>query len=89
MQMTSIEAFHSLKNLGAKQQAVLDELTNPMTNRQLARRLGWEINRVTPRVNELVALGFVTEHGTTIDQDTNKRAILWVRAEKTHPMTMF
>lgn len=35
------------------------------TRKQLARALGWEINRVTPRCGELIELGFLEECGCT------------------------
>tara|TARA_R110002020_G_scaffold133897_3_gene298835 strand:- start:2316 stop:2465 length:150 start_codon:yes stop_codon:yes gene_type:complete len=48
-----------------------------MTNRQIARNLGWDINRVTGRVSELVNLGKVSSKGTTFDKDTNRTVTLW------------
>tara|TARA_R100000808_G_C2084175_1_gene106941 strand:- start:170 stop:337 length:168 start_codon:yes stop_codon:yes gene_type:complete len=49
----------------------------PLTNRQIARSLGWDINRVTGRVSELVNLGKITSKGTTYDKDTNRTVTLW------------
>lgn len=77
-QQTSVDAFHGLKGLGERQQTVLAVLKQEhMTNRELASKLGWEINRVTPRVNELMNMGLVTDFGTKWDKETGKRAIIW------------
>mgnify|MGYP001292109456 CR=1 FL=1 len=77
-QQTSVDAFHGLTGLGRRQEAVLAVLKQEhMTNREVAARLGWEINRVTPRVNELMNMGLVTDFGTKWDKETGKRAIIW------------
>jgi hypothetical protein len=59
IQNTSIKAYENeiAPNLGRKQAAIRRLLlVNPagMTNAEIARALEWTINRVTPRVNELV-----------------------------------
>lgn len=48
-------------NLAEKQQTVLDTmyLRDDWTNEEIARKLGWGINRVTGRVYELRQLGLV------------------------------
>lgn len=58
---TSLTAYKSIVNLGAKQTTVLEKIEEiqPCSNRQIARSLGWEINRVTGRVNELAKLGLI------------------------------
>ena len=38
------------------------------TNRMIAKKLWWDINRVTGRVTELVGLGMVSANGTYFDQ---------------------
>jgi hypothetical protein len=43
----------------------------------IAKALGWDINRVTGRVTELVNLGLVTADDTTYDSDTNRTVTLW------------
>jgi predicted HTH transcriptional regulator len=65
--------------LGDKQKTIytLIKKKGPMTNRQIARNLGWDINRVTGRVSELVGLGKVSSKGTTFDKDTNRTVTLW------------
>jgi DNA-binding MarR family transcriptional regulator len=88
-QQTSIDAYYSIDDLGSRQKFVLELIRHygNMTNREIASRLGWEINRVTPRVNELVKLGFVTDQGTKLDPQTGKRAIVWGEAERTRQIT--
>lgn len=63
---TSKSAYDSIRDsLGAKQRQVYDVIrrNEPVTNEQIAYLLGWEINRVTGRVNELVKMGFVAQMG--------------------------
>jgi DNA-binding MarR family transcriptional regulator len=48
-----------------------------ITNRMLAKHLGWDINRVTGRVTELVNMGMVKASGTTKDSETNRTVTLW------------
>jgi len=43
----------------------------------IAKALGWDINRVTGRVTELVSLGMVTSSGTHFDKQTNRTVTLW------------
>ena len=58
---TSLFAYRSIVNLGAKQSTVLEKIEElqPCSNKQIARALGWEINRVTGRVNELAKMGLI------------------------------
>lgn len=75
---TSLFAYKSIVNLGAKQTTVLEKIEElqPCSNKQIARALGWEINRVTGRVNELCKLGLIkTEH--TAVNDTGRPEKLW------------
>ena len=62
-----------------KQQTVYGAIktTIPATNRNIAKALGWDINRVTGRVTELVNLGMVTSNGTHFDKQTNRTVTLW------------
>ena len=79
MQDTSIEAFMKLKNVAESQRQVLDVLkflTNA-TNAELAAKLGWPINRVTPRVKELREKGLVLDAGKRICQITRGTAHAW------------
>lgn len=81
MQTTSIEAYrvHVLPTLGDRQKAVYAVLNgyNDLTNKELASLLKWEINTVTPRVNELVKLGLVEEKCKRICRKTGKKCIAW------------
>ena len=43
----------------------------------IAKNLGWDINRVTGRVTELVNMGMVTDNGTIKDHETNRTVTLW------------
>jgi len=57
---TSKEAYASIQDrLGEKQQLVLGALEelNVGCNDEIARQLGWPINRVTGRVNEIRKMG--------------------------------
>ena len=65
--------------IGMKQQTVYGAIktTTPATNRNIAKTLGWDINRVTGRVTELVNLGMVISDGTHFDTQTNRTVTLW------------
>ena len=65
--------------IGKKQRTVYGAIktTNPATNRNIAKVLGWDINRVTGRVTELVSKGMVTTNGTYFDAQTNRTVTLW------------
>ena len=43
----------------------------------IAKALGWDINRVTGRVTELVGLGLVGTDETHYDNETNRTVTLW------------
>lgn len=84
IQQTSFQAFLDLKDsgtIGAKQHQVLSVLGEygPMCNWQIAQALEWEVNRVTPRTNELVKLGKVVFYKKDIGP-TGKKVIFWKKA---------
>lgn len=58
---TSLFAYGTIKDLGDKQQKVYDKIDEmqPCSNEQIAKALGWPINRVTGRVTELSKLGVI------------------------------
>ena len=58
---TSRLAYDSLQELGNKQAEVLEKIEElqPCSNKDIARSLKWEINRVTGRVNELAKKGLI------------------------------
>ena len=47
------------------------------TNLMVARKLDWDINRVTPRMNELVKMRLVVEDKTDNCKVTGRQAIYW------------
>ena len=60
MQETSLEAWTSLQpKLQTRREQVMVAISflGSATNMEIAEHLGWSINRVTPRVNELLADG--------------------------------
>lgn len=61
MAHTSRLAYESVKDLGNKQMEVLGKIEElqPCSNKKIAESLGWEINRVTGRVNELAKMGLI------------------------------
>jgi len=67
MRQTSLLAFREIKpKRHTAHEAIINllEITvRPPTNSEIAKSLGWSINRVTPRVNELVKLGQVEDGG--------------------------
>ncbi len=64
MRSTSLDAYNDVKKeLGDRQKLVLDwikKLGCP-TNLEISKFSGIPINQVTPRTNELVKMGLVTE----------------------------
>jgi hypothetical protein len=49
-----------------------------ITNLEIARTLGWDINRVTPRTNELRKMAYVEELMTRPCKVTGNMAMAWV-----------
>ena len=79
---TSRQSYKQLiesKTIGRKQAKVYKTIKSlgQATNRMVANDLGWDINRVTGRVTELVNLGLVTDSGTYKDRETNRTVTLW------------
>ncbi|MDP1570800.1 MAG: hypothetical protein Q8L86_12450 [Vicinamibacterales bacterium] len=83
IQDTSLAAHESIKPEISERQAkvlkVISEL-GPVTNKQIARSLGWPINTVTPRTLELREAKLVEEAGKERDPDTGRHAITWQKA---------
>mgnify|MGYP001575402117 CR=1 FL=1 len=85
VQETSREAFYTevIPNLGERQKSVLEAFGDEAyTNLELSRRLGWEINCVTPRVLELRQKGLIDEHCRRPDEITGRRSVCWVKVKK-------
>jgi DNA-binding MarR family transcriptional regulator len=79
IQQTSILAYQTAKkNLSRTQAQVLEAIEEygEITNKQLAKQLGWEINSITPRVLELRTKGKVVECYKGEDV-TGRTAIYW------------
>ena len=76
---TQVSSLKKLKNLDGKRKTVYDiiKTKGKATNRMIAKALGWDINRVTGRVTELVGLGLVDAEGTHYDNETNRTVTLW------------
>ena len=76
-QVNSLKAL--TPTIGMKQQTVYGVIKSKgkATNRMIAKHLGWDINRVTGRVTELVNLGLVDAEGTHYDNETNRTVTLW------------
>jgi DNA-binding MarR family transcriptional regulator len=55
----------------------LSSYTGPICNQDIAERLGWEINRVTPRVMELREMNLVVEAYRDVNPKTNRKCIYW------------
>ena len=78
---TSLEAYHDIEHtLGAKQQVILKLLkraNRSVSNREISKELGVEINCVTGRVNELVKLGVVFAKEKRICRLGGRMSIHW------------
>lgn len=72
---TRRESYHALTHVGEKQRVVLDtikRLGRPCSMKEVSRSSRLEINRVTPRVIELVELGLLKVSHVARDPDTNR-----------------
>lgn len=80
-QDTSVNALKSVRPyLGQRQaevMAVFNEPDTRLTNNEIAQRLGWSINCVTPRVFELRAMGKLTSFGKRPCAITGKTSMVW------------
>lgn len=58
---TSLFAYATIQDLNNKQSEVFGKIEElqPCSNKDIARALNWEINRVTGRVNELAKKGLI------------------------------
>ena len=83
---TSIEAYRNIRNLGKRQWDVYMSIKYLVSacNLDIAEHLGLPINRITPRTNELVEIGFVEEAKRLVTLKTGRRVIFWkVKGAKT------
>ena len=77
---TQVDSFNELQTeINDRQKSVYSVLTvhGNCTNREIAKYLQWDINRVTGRVTELVNKGMVNAHGTKFDHETNRTVTVW------------
>ena len=80
IQNTSLEAYKVLTpDLGSLQEIVYNTIMDHPNscNHELAKILGWEINRITPRVKELRDKGLVVCVCNKIDSSTNRNVMCW------------
>lgn len=85
IQATSLLAYAEvLEHLGEKQLIVLKCLSElkSATNLMIARKLGWDINRVVPRIFELRKMNLVTESKIDFCKISGKVAIYWKFEQK-------
>lgn len=76
---TSREAYESVKpNIGKAQIKVLEAIKQiqPCTDKQIAKHLDWEINRITNRRGELFKLMKIEEAGI-VKNDSGRKAMSW------------
>jgi len=87
VQDTSRIAYHSdaIPTLPDRQKCVYDELLHAenLTNSEIASRLNWPINTVTPRVFELREAKLVVEDRKRPCRVTGRTAIAWRIARNT------
>lgn len=77
---TQVDSFNELQTeINDRQKSVYSVLTvhGNCTNREIAKYLQWDINRVTGRVTELVSKGMVMAYGTHYDNETKRTVTLW------------
>ena len=77
---TSLWAYaQATQDLGAKQKEVIDALRffPDATNAEIAARLGWPVNRITPRCLELRQQGLILEAGRRRCKVTGSMAHAW------------
>jgi DNA-binding MarR family transcriptional regulator len=58
---TRNNSYHTMKNLGEKQSKVLSAIKSlgKCSAYEVSKYLGWEINRICGRINELEKLGMI------------------------------
>lgn len=89
MQGTSLEAYHTLNNVGQKQAMVFDAIKTlgKASDLDIANFLDMPINRITPRRNELVEMNLIKEAKRDIHAFTGKRVIFWEVKEEAKKIT--
>ena len=80
IQQTSIEAYKSIQpHLGQRQEIIYDTIQQHpnVSNHDLSRILGLEINTITPRVKELRDFGLIRYSMIKEDRITGKAVMCW------------
>jgi len=83
MRTTSLFAYHGevKQKMNKKQEAVMEVFYNlpkeNITNAELSKILGWPINTITPRTNELVKKGKLIKDEMRKCEETGRSAISW------------
>jgi predicted transcriptional regulator len=80
IQDTSLWAYNlATQNLGKKQKEVLDTLRYfpDATNAEIAARMDWPVNRITPRILELRKMELVLDAGKRTCKVTGSTAHAW------------
>lgn len=76
---TRIESYITTPRQKRKRQ-IIDALTEPMTARQIARKLGYaDLNAVKPRLTELVNDGILEVAGKAYDMTTSRNVAMYQR----------
>ena len=75
MRDSSLDAYEAIKDVKAQsQRKVYQTIFNankPLCDRDIADMLGWTINRVTPRRNELESMGKIISVGRMSNTHSN------------------
>jgi len=83
---TSYQAYRNdvLPSIGEHQQKVLEIIRQEdyLSDKEIAQRLGWTINSVTGRRNELEQKGLIFDAGTKQDERTGRRVHIWTAVKK-------
>jgi len=80
IQQTSLEAFNEAKKGMNEHQTQIFAVivaNSGISNHEISKKMGWEINSVTPRVLELRKMGLVKQAGIKQDQSTGRNVIGW------------
>jgi len=73
-------SYRSIEHLSDKQQAVLDCIKahpHGLSDRDISIILGWQINRVTGRRNELAEMHKIYSPANRWDDETRRNVAIW------------
>lgn len=73
----SLPAFKEPKDQSRQKVFSAIQKLQPCTNQQIAKYLGWEINRVTGRVRELVERNMVESAKKAPDEESGRLVNYW------------